>query len=389
MKKSILMISLFAFFTCLIILQTADADWEKGRDIYGRIKMTSGTKTAEIDTSIAKNETMIMALGDTVSFEDNNSDDVDAVLDGTNFTGDDMPLRFDFPGDKTYTTVGPKQEAIYIYDYPAAIPPPDPCFLFNEGPLTVNANILVLWAWYDYDLWWFNGESPANYHVTITVTAQGATTGTFKWQVIAGGDKVNLNNGGDDSDTIIATDDNTVVVKSTAPSTSLNDVTIRFTYNNVFVQDLSLTVRAPDNLEHLNDDDDDWGDGWRTTISYRIRDQFNQVLPQNVPWNEDIDGNGQYSNDTTVSNAAVSDWEGENWPWGQENGVITNPNNAQDVFVRSGASATPPTENPHGGNVKVDHVPQGKLRVGSATIGRGVIVRNLVWQTYRDHGRHE
>lgn len=43
------------------------------------------------------------------------------------------------------------------------------------------------------DLWWFNGESPANYNTEVTATVHGlGTTGTFTWEVTAGVGKVKL-----------------------------------------------------------------------------------------------------------------------------------------------------------------------------------------------------
>ena len=79
------------------------------------------------------------------------------------------------------------------------------------------------------DLWWFDGENAANYDEELTLTAQGTATGSFKWEVTAGAAKVDLNNGGADADTITATDDNTIQVKSTGASAAANDVHIKLT----------------------------------------------------------------------------------------------------------------------------------------------------------------
>lgn len=269
----------------------------------------------------------------------------------------------------------------------------------NNQPLpnvTTNLTVNVLNVQMDHDLWWFNGEDPqGGYFITSTLTATPVTTGTFKWDVITGADKVNLNNGGADSDSITATDDNTVIVKSTAASKAAaavrKDVRIRLTYNGVATKDFQLAVFAPHRQVHLNDVDSPNGGGYTSDISYELRDQFNRRLPFNVPWNEDIDGNGVQSNAATVSAAAISDWRGENWGWGAEGSGTVSPAAATDRIGRPGfPGAIPAAQNPQAplGNQRVDHSPGGAWRVGSLTAGRGVVVANCVWQIYRDHGRH-
>ncbi len=247
----------------------------------------------------------------------------------------------------------------------------------------------------DHDLWWFNGENPGGgYHIETTLTADGVTTETFKWDVTAGAAKVDLNNGGGDSDSITATNDNTVTIKSTAPSAGATnvtkDVTVRLTYNGFAVCDFDTVVFAPDHLTHIGNSHSAYANGYWSKISYEIRDQFDTVLPHDVSWNEDIDANGAYSNGATVNAAATSDWAGEQWSWGDECGWVVSPNSATDNLRRAGA-LNPTPQNPQTplGSSKIDHSPQGSWYIGSTTIGEGVKVIDVVWQMYRDHGRHQ
>jgi hypothetical protein len=246
-------------------------------------------------------------------------------------------------------------------------------------------------------LWWFDGENAANYSERVTLTANGASTGTFAWTVTAGQGKINFENG---ADTFTATDDNTVDIDSTAASASAavvtNDITIELRIDGELVCTFDTVVFAPDHLVHTGDTDNPVGaNGYQSLVGYRIEDQFNQVLPHNVEINEDW-------------GATVSDFAGENWvawnvpcagdPTGEncEGAAMVPPGGWADNMTRSGAGFTPPRLNPQTplGNVRVDHRP-GTWRCGSTTVAigpannPGEIVRNLTWQLYQDHGRNE
>lgn len=250
----------------------------------------------------------------------------------------------------------------------------------------------------DHDLWWFNGENPGGgYNITATLTVSPATSGTIMWNVISGSDKVDLSNGDADADNITATDDDTVVVKSTAPSTPAakvtKDVTVQLTYEGTPVCEFDLAVLAPHSLNPLPPIDHDYAalpppypdyDGYWCEIRYEILDQFGRVLPYRVPWNEDFNKDGA----SPVS--GVSDYSGENWVWGPESGWSVPPGEAIDNLARPNLPGRiPPAQNAGSGTVKVDHV-IGAWFVGSPMIGQGVLVMdNNKWQMYQDHGRHE
>ncbi len=170
------------------------------------------------------------------------------------------------------------------------------------------------------DLWWFNGENAANYHEEVTLTAQGVTTGTFKWEVTAGADRVDLNNGGADADTITATDDNTVQVKSTGASAVPNDVSIRLTLNGSMICTHTLTVYAPASAVVVaGPNDSPYYNGYLSVYTMEVRDQFNAVVPDEIEVNEDL-------------GAWVSDFPGENWPPVPPNGLMTDSSQFEDWY---------------------------------------------------------
>lgn len=262
-----------------------------------------------------------------------------------------------------------------------------------------EATLIVIKIEQDHDLWWFNGEDPeGGYHITATLTAQSVSTGTFKWEVTAGAGNVNLNNGGADADTITATNDNTVVIKSTAASASAanvtKDVTIKLTYNGEVVDSYELAVFAPHSLSHIGTIDHDYSalpppypdyTGYWCEIEYQILDQFNRILPYDIPWNEDFNNDGAH-----VVSVTSSDYDGNNWPWGSESGWRVSPSEAIDNLARCNPPCSiPSAQNVGTGTVKVNHV-IGGWYVGSTIIGKGVLVKNnCKWQMYQDHGRHE
>jgi hypothetical protein len=158
-----------------------------------------------------------------------------------------------------------------------------------------------------------------------------------------------------------------------------------------------LTVLAPASLNWLSNYDQPSGSSFKSEIHYQILDNQTHVLPHALPWNEDIDGNGVYSDSTTVTTAAIPDSTGENWGWGEESGWdgswVVDPNNAFDTIQRGAPPGrTPSPQNPQSplGSAKICHSPTGAWYVGTTGHGGiGVKVKTLKWQVYQDHGRHE
>lgn len=236
-----------------------------------------------------------------------------------------------------------------------------------------------------HGLWWFGGENAVNYDESGTMTAQGATTGAFKWDVMTGAGKVDLNNGGADSDNITATDGNTVTIKSTDASVDADDVAIQLTYNGTVVCQYSVTVKTPkaeNEFAVLDSAASHFGhtNGYASLHYSEIVDQYGDTLPAEIEWNEKWIEASQ--NDYTPSNS---------WDMVTQGSQMIDPVGYIDYLgqVRYGGSI-PNTRNPQTplGNSKVYHW-RGEHYVGSLTGGKGVKVLTKKWQYYEDHGRRE
>ncbi len=233
----------------------------------------------------------------------------------------------------------------------------------------------------DSDLWWFGGEDPGGgYHVESILAVTPFTSGSFKWDVTEGASIVSLNNGGADSDSITATDDSTIMVKSTGASSSVEDVTIALTYNGVAVSSYSFTVRKPGTPQLITwyPMDDIWGLGYKTTYRFKVLDQFGAEVPFDMPINESF---GAWTSDV---------WY-EQWDEAEPNGLMTtaysdNPHQFKDDYGAS--QLIPPSVAP--GDLHADepvkHVTQ-YYRAGSLTPGVGILIKTHTLQMYKGKGR--
>lgn len=228
-------------------------------------------------------------------------------------------------------------------------------------------------------IWWFGGEDSGSYDESSGLQA-GLNTGEWKWEVVAGRDKVNLNagDGGDDGDVITEVNDGNVTVKSTGGSAAAEDVKINLSRNGKLVDEHKLTVRQPNSITVNSVADEAFENGYRTTYRMTIRDQFDAVLPEPVEVNEEF-------------GAWAPDFPENNWPDpAEENTLLADPADFFDIYTASGANGNPEVVNPGqpGANEKVEHATQ-KYRVGSNQTGRGVVVKTHTLQVYRGKARQE
>ncbi len=219
-------------------------------------------------------------------------------------------------------------------------------------------------------MWYFNGQSPANYMVSTQVRTNRAG-GAFQWSV-----SPNL--------TLSSPTAARPTVTTAAPSVPPGrDAWIRVRYTNVSRVTSSasyrLNILAPNSLTHLRNVDNGTPNGYGTEIHYSIHDQFGTVLPRNVPLNEQFTG------------ADVADFAGMNWPRAAEGGALVNPADWHDGVGISdpGGTAVPPPVAPAHADaaVAVKHWP-GDWRIGSTTIGSGRNVSSVTWQMNRGFARH-
>jgi hypothetical protein len=234
---------------------------------------------------------------------------------------------------------------------PAA--PAAPATLYIRGPRT---------------MWYFDGETPANYLVSTTLRSNRGA-GAFSWSV---------------SPQLALSAPNVAapVVTTAAPSAALRDAWIRLRHTDAAgaasAASYRLTVRAPDSLGHINDvDTADPVWGYDCEIHYSIRDQFATTLPRNVPINEQWTG------------PVVADFAGMDWRRGAEGSATVNPANWFDHIQGETAGHNPAPVNPGApsAGVAVYHWP-GDWRVGSLTIGNGTRVSSVTWQKDRGFARH-
>lgn len=248
------------------------------------------------------------------------------------------------------------------------------------------------------ELWWFNGEIPSassSYHVETDLILQGCPPdiGQLTVSVTEGADLVDLNAGSGDADTLDLNNWGNVKVKSTGGSSAPKDIKIDVTHANLVVASFRFKTRMPTTLSPLipSFQDENFENGYQSTLFYQLLDQFGGVLPGPIYVSEDFQDDHQ----PTPTNG-ISDWtiangrpENENWGWALENNRLINPGEFGDVIRRSGTSKIPLPENPHGGNDKIDHEVGGIYISPTEGIGKGVRVKGITWQIYRDHGRHE
>jgi len=243
------------------------------------------------------------------------------------------------------------------------------------------------------EVWWFNGQQPdeANYRTSIVLRA--APSGyTYRWRKVLNGD----------GDVDLTPQSATAVRATSAQASSANeDVCVRAATDvsgpsNPFC----LSVLAP-TLEYVNTHDipaTDFGRpvGYESDMHYHIRDQFNNLLPNPIPWNE------------TFTTGVVRDYHCApgvttpcpNWNRGAEVGGTVDPNDAVDhvsIWANSFGVLRPNPKFPpagsdaltcsSGGQRRLDHW-AGEWRVGGPNAGDGVLAETLIWQRYTDHARH-
>lgn len=220
------------------------------------------------------------------------------------------------------------------------------------------------------DIWYFDGESPPNYTVSVNLSTN-RSGGAFNWNTSP---HLTLSSPSDPMPTMTAA----------APSNAMRDAWVRVRHTDtagaLTAASYRLTVFAPDSLNHLNDVDSasaTWG--YESRIHYSILDQFGNVLPRNVPINE------QWTSGITA------DFAGMNWRRGAEGAATVGPANWNDHIQGENAAyaAVPAPVAPGNAQaaVPVYHW-DGDWRIGSLTIGDGRRVSSVTWQKNRGFARH-
>ena len=157
------------------------------------------------------------------------------------------------------------------------------------------------------------------------------------------------------------------------------DVTIVFTYNDVYVcthhTEVLAPIALPDSINY-----GDWENGFMTHYHMRVQDKlFGNEMPLMFEVNEQF---GDF----------VSDYQGEDWNAPFVSYCWTDPLSGDrqafpDSYHYANHSATPPTVHHDDTNagVEVQHGPQ-YYHGGSLTIGSGYLMKYHKLQYYRGKG---
>jgi hypothetical protein len=221
-------------------------------------------------------------------------------------------------------------------------------------------------------MWWFNGATPSSYSDLTQITLSTEDTGiSYSWSVVTGGSKVSLSN------------QNTanVTLTSTGMSQDANDVGIQVVVDGQVSDQFNITVRAPHRLNLSSTTHSSSANfGYRTEITYTIRDQFTNLLPgRAIPVNEHF------------TTSIVADFSGMDWVQTDDGGTTLPLPIFLDAIEGETSSHFPTAQAPQSpqlGSTRVCHWSQDIL-VGSATVGAGRRVQSNTFQKYRDHGAHE
>lgn len=228
-------------------------------------------------------------------------------------------------------------------------------------------------------LWWFNGSSVSGFPTSIDLTASGTGTINRTWQITAGSDKVVFSN----NMSSITTAVNPITIFSKNRSINADDISVTVSWNGQTSNAKTLSVKVVYKLvEPLTNAITDNPDarGYLTTVSYDIRDNFDEALSGNMPMNESF---------TTAPMSDITN----NWPLSNPNGT-TIPQGMGIADEMSGppnpSQYTPLAINPCQPTLcstKVVHRGQ-EFKAGSTSIGLGYRVQSNTQQYYTDHGRH-
>lgn len=223
-------------------------------------------------------------------------------------------------------------------------------------------------------VWYFGGLDPSGFETAITLTSQSGAT----WSATAGGSKVNLDASPDGS--IL-----TVSSSGSSFSNAVGDISIVATLNGVSSLPFTITSLVPKSLSSWTITDVGRGanclvsgtTGFLSTITYQLRDQFNDSIP-NAPVTEHL------SNESPI--------QINNWTPTPAGSNATPAGLINDLICAAGSSLTPSPTQPQSplSSSLVDTITQS-IWVGTtdpSSSPAGVHVQDDTMQRFIDHGRH-
>ncbi|MGH7812451.1 MAG: hypothetical protein ACREQI_00410 [Candidatus Binataceae bacterium] len=232
------------------------------------------------------------------------------------------------------------------------------------------------------NVWWFNGAHPPGYPVQVTLTANPPGQSSYFWNLTNGSDFAQFSNG---NSTMTTTANKVSIELNGQPSMSMKNISVTVTVNQVQSNPFMMTGKMPYELfvSAPPTDVSDWVSGYKSTLHYRLDDQFGTVLP--MP----LDVWEVFTTDVvedTADNWIIgtnSGYSGHQSSPAQLSDIITGQNFIQ--FPKPGPQA--PNAASPAWSQKVMHF-CGYLTAGNHGEGKGVQIATLTWQRYINHGRH-
>lgn len=210
------------------------------------------------------------------------------------------------------------------------------------------------------------------------MNASPSVSGSYIFKIVSGIDKAGL---GSNNAVTVFTSANSVDLNSTSFSTAGADVSATVKVGNWTSAPFNIRIHTAwvtaQNANPVTVSDPTYG--YETTYSYTIYDQFGNLLPNDLPVNEDF------------PSGWVDDAPFTNWPGTTGNGTMTFENTFVDRYSGASGVAIPlPTGpcQPQLCNTKVNHAFQ-EYRAGSLTPGHGFRMQTNTVQAYTDHGAAE
>jgi hypothetical protein len=214
---------------------------------------------------------------------------------------------------------------------------------------------------------WFLGDSVQGVSSTLTVTK--VNNATYEYSVINGGDKVDLENLGQD---FYSSSDEYAYLCNIIPrkdSEIENDVRIQVSINNVIVGTIDLTVNMVTGVEVMIGSPQDWpvNGAYYTVYNLQVVSKFPSIPPSNIEFNEDFgifsdDINNDWPDPLPDGNVLTSSGTfTDTYGWIVYNGQPSN-------FMPRAVEPTDPSANNH-----VKHAQQ-IYRIGSWSVGEGKIM---------------
>ena len=229
-----------------------------------------------------------------------------------------------------------------------------------------------------FELWYFEGQKPSNYPVSVTLQAKMTPNidDSFTWTASKGSSLFDVDSGMTGMFTSTATITSKGKSQSTkdcqAKAVSKKHSLISNTYDFTIDYLTALTPRGSPTTSPLTFMG---ATGWDTLIPYKVNSKFGTATTKDIEYNENwVSAYTYYYTGCTWSQPA------------EGSGSIT-PASLRDELT-SPLLSTPQPNSPGTSTTTVDGW-GGQWRFGSSSKGKGTTVLNKRWMRYIDHGEHQ